>query len=145
MLASKLRPVSRHAGGSLLRSAKGILPKATTTTTIGSDATRFISTAQTEEFQKQGILDDQGLTVFDTLHEMQVNSCKVFTQNELFGTYDEPSNSFLFMTYDEYNQKVNQCRALLKDLGTCGKLGRNKKRITQECPCVFSIAHSLFH
>ena len=118
MLASKLRPVSQRVGSSLSRSAKGILPKAAATTTTAASDARFISTAQVEEFQKQGILDDQGLTVFDTLHEMQVNSCKVFTENELFGTYDEPSNSFLFMTYDEYNQKVNQCRALLKDLGT---------------------------
>ena len=120
MLASKLRPVSRRVGSTLSATAKRILPKAATAANVPSPTTtttRFISTEQTEEFQKLGILDDQGLTVFDTLHEMQVNSCKVFSPNELFGTYDEASNSFLYMTYDEYSQKVNQCRALLKDLG----------------------------
>jgi hypothetical protein len=126
MLASKLRPVSRRVGSTVAATAKGILPKASSTTTTAAAAVgegmtfttkRFISSEQTKEFQKLGILDDQGLTVFDTLHEMQVNSCQVFAQNELFGTYDEPSNSFLYMTYDEYNQKVSQCRALLKDLG----------------------------
>ncbi|KAL3922082.1 MAG: hypothetical protein SGILL_002396 [Bacillariaceae sp.] len=127
MLASKFRPVSRRVGGTLSAAAKGIFPKTaastanvpltTNTTTTTTTTARYITTEQTEEFQKLGILDDQGLTVFDTLHEMQVNSCKVFSPNELFGTYDEASNSFLYITYDEYSQKVNQCRALLKDLG----------------------------
>jgi len=48
---------------------------------------------------------------------MQVNSCKLFSQNELFGTYDEESKNFRFMTYDDYDQKVSQCRTLLKELG----------------------------
>lgn len=127
MLASKLRPVSRRVGV-IASNAKGCLPKAisanatasstkTSSSNSSSTAVRFISTEQQQHFQQLGMLDDQGLTIFDTLHEMQVNSCQVYKENELFGTYDEASNSFLYMTYEEYNQKVNQCRSLLKDLG----------------------------
>ncbi|KAG7349354.1 AMP-dependent synthetase and ligase [Nitzschia inconspicua] len=111
MLTSKLRPISRRIGDFSTK-AKVMFPKPSTTANV-----RFISTEREEHFKQLGILDDQGLTVFDTLHEMQVNSCKVFKDNDLFGTYEEASNSFKFMTYDEYNQKVNQCRSLLKDLG----------------------------
>lgn len=78
---------------------------------------RFLTTEQEKHFQGLGILDDQGLTVFKTLHELQVNSSLVFKENEIFGTYNEASESYLYMTYEEYDQKVNQCRVLLKDLG----------------------------
>jgi hypothetical protein len=78
---------------------------------------RFISSEREKDFQELGFLDENGLTVFDTLHEMQVRACKVYAQNDLFGTYQEGSNSFEYMTYDEYDNKVNQCRAALKTLG----------------------------
>jgi hypothetical protein len=78
---------------------------------------RFITSDQEKHFQGAGILDDQGMVIFNTLHELQVNSTMVYPDNELFGTFDKESKSYLFMTYAEYNQKVNQCRALLKDLG----------------------------
>eukprot|EP00536_Pseudo-nitzschia_multiseries_P000338 jgi/Psemu1/299994/fgenesh1_kg.4_\ len=57
------------------------------------------------------------MTAFKTLHELQEHSSLIFADNELFGTYDEQSKTFKYMTYAEYNQKVNQCRSLLKDLG----------------------------
>jgi hypothetical protein len=118
MLASNLRPISRRIRG-LSSTAKSKLPNGTSgkAPSTSTTATRFISTEQEQQFKQRGILDDQGLTIFDTLHEMQVNSCHVFQQNELFGTYDQESKGFKYMTYDEYNQKVNQCRSLLKDLG----------------------------
>jgi hypothetical protein len=118
MLASKLRPISRRVGAVSLK-ATSILPKAASANagTTTNNYVRFISTEQEQHFKELGILDDQGLTVFDTLHEMQVRSCQVFKDNELFGTYDGESKSFKYMTYDEYNTKVNQCRSLLKDLG----------------------------
>lgn len=101
------------------------------------------------------MLDDQGLTVFDTLHQMQVNSCQVYKENELFGTYDEASNSFLYMTYEEYNQKVNQCRSLLKDLGKGWKILQYWiDEVVSECVrvlyqfhienCIMFHAHRLF-
>jgi hypothetical protein len=82
-----------------------------------STSRRFITTDQEKHFQGLGILDDQGLTTFNTLHDLQVHSSLVFKENELFGTYEEESKSYQYITYDEYNQKVNQCRGLLKDLG----------------------------
>lgn len=82
-----------------------------------SSSRRFITTEQERSFREEGILDEMGMTAFSTLHELQANSSRVYAENELFGTYQEDSNKFHFMTYDDYNQKVNQCRALLKDLG----------------------------
>lgn len=52
------------------------------------------------------------------IDEMQVNSCKVYADNDLFGTYDEASKSFEYITYQEYANRVDRCRAVLKDLGT---------------------------
>ncbi len=82
-----------------------------------STSRRFITTDQEKQFQELGVLDDQGLTRFDTLHELQVNSNLVFKEHELFGTYSEESKNYHYITYDEYNQTVNQCRVLLQDLG----------------------------
>jgi hypothetical protein len=85
---------------------------------------RFMSTNVTpltereQAFQAKGFLDDRGLTVFDTLHEMQVRSCQVFADRELFGTYSKESKKFEWMTYQEFDDQVNKCRAVLKDIGT---------------------------
>ena len=130
MLTSKLRPVTRRVGilssadAASSRVARNILPipstlahNIATTTSASSTSRRFITTEQEKHFQGRGILDAQGMTAFNTLHELQVHSSLVFSENELFGTYEEESKSYIYMTYDDYNQKVNQCRALLKDLG----------------------------
>ena len=80
---------------------------------------RFYSTPVEEEhFRKEGLLDENGLTIFDTLHEMIHGSCRVYAQNELFGTFNPSSEKFEYMTYDEFGAKVNQCRSMLKNLGT---------------------------
>lgn len=73
---------------------------------------------RTQKFQELGLLDAEGLTVFETLHEMQVNSCQVYADNELFGTYAQESAQFEYMTYKEYDDKVTACRKVLQDLGT---------------------------
>jgi hypothetical protein len=125
MLATKLRAASRRVGALASCAVKRSLGPTCGCQTVhavaGSATTttprRFISTADEKAFQEMGLLDDHGLTIFETLHEMQVNSCQVFAQNELFGTYDDASKKFQYMTYDDYAQKVNQCRSLLKDLG----------------------------
>lgn len=125
MLTSKLRPVRRLIGitSSVDAASKRVAKSAAvahnvdTLTSILSTSRRFITTDQEKHFQGLGILDDQGLTVFHTLHELQVHSSLIFKENELFGTYEEDSKKYHYKTYDEYNQKVNQCRVLLKDLG----------------------------
>lgn len=138
MLASKLRFVAtQRVGATVAANAvkRGLLPTAScvgtqsvngfsrTAATPSSTSTsyssrRFISTQDEKTFQDMGLLDEYGLAVFDTLHEMQYNACQVYAKNELFGTYDTSAEAFQFMTYAEYNDKVNQCRSLLKDLGT---------------------------
>ena len=120
MLTSKLCPVTRRIGIFSSANVGGrVLPNIidTAAASASSHSRRFITTEQEKHFQGKGCLDEQGLTVFNTLHELQVNSTLVFSENKLFGTYDEESKSFLYMTYSEYNEKVNQCRTLLKDLG----------------------------
>jgi hypothetical protein len=90
----------------------------------GTTSLRFMSTSVTslteseKAFQAKGFLDDRGLTVFDTLHEMQVLSCEVFAPRKLFGTYSKESKQFEWMTYQEFGDAVNKCRAVLKDIGT---------------------------
>jgi hypothetical protein len=78
---------------------------------------RFISIENEKHLQELGYLDEQGLTVFDTLHEMQFRSCQVYAQNDLFGTYNPKSDKFEYTTFEDFSQKVHQCRAVLKDLG----------------------------
>ena len=75
-----------------------------------------------------GYLDENGLTVFDTLHEMQVRSCAVFADNDLFGTYNPESKQFVYESFEDYATQVNQCRAVLKDLGELDLSSQNKQR-----------------
>lgn len=65
----------------------------------------------------KGLVDSQGLTIFDTLHELQETSCKVYANNELFGTYNDLLGNFEYIKYSEFGQKVDECRAVLKHLG----------------------------
>ena len=100
MITSKLRSgTARFLKESIQRRHRVVTPT--------SSAFRFISTEHEKECQELGLLDEDGLTVFDTLHEMQVNSCKVFSENDLFGTYQEDSNSFEYITYQDYADKVD--------------------------------------
>lgn len=71
------------------------------------------------DFQAQGLVDSQGLTVFNTLHELQTTACKVYSDNELFGTFSEASGHFEYLTYKDFGEKVDECRAVLKHLGKC--------------------------
>jgi len=78
---------------------------------------RHISTNQEKIFQEQGILDENGLTVFETLHDMQSRACTVYAENNLFGTYSPITESFEYITYNDYNTRVDKCRTVLRDLG----------------------------
>ena len=48
---------------------------------------------------------------------MQINSCKVYADKQLFGTYSEESKKFEWMTFQDYADRVDQCRSMLQDLG----------------------------
>jgi hypothetical protein len=69
------------------------------------------------DFQKQGLLDNEGLTVFNTLHELQEVACSVYSENELFGTFNDSSGQFEYLTYGDFGKQVEECRALLRHLG----------------------------
>jgi hypothetical protein len=100
------------------RSSRSVAPFAENQITqINSFSTAAASPSDRERaFQAEGILDERALTVFDTLHEMQVRSCRVYADNDLFGTYN--GKAFEWMTYQEYANNVDKCRAVLHDLGT---------------------------
>jgi len=78
---------------------------AASTTTIRSLSSSEPSPPQfaskTEQWQHEGILDERGLVNFDTLHNMQVRSCRVFSEKNLFSTYSEESQNFEWMTFKE--------------------------------------------
>ena len=57
--------------------------------------------SKTEQWQHEGILDERGLVNFDTLHNMQVRSCRVFADKNLFATYSEVTQKFEWMTFAE--------------------------------------------
>lgn len=84
---------------------------------VGARALTGASATDIAAWKERGVIDDRELVQFQTLHEMQVNSCEVYARNELFGTYVEPTKSFEWMTFAEFADNVDKCRAVLKDLG----------------------------
>ena len=74
-------------------------------------------TDQERAFYKQGLVDERGLTIFDTLHEMQVRSCQVYASHPLFGTFSNETNKFEWTTFEYFQDRVDTCRALFQDLG----------------------------
>lgn len=74
-----------------------------------------------EELRRRGVLDENDLLDFKTLHELQKHSTEVFGSNHLFGTYATNSTndggSFRWMTYNDWGRTVDRCRAMLSDLG----------------------------
>ena len=96
------------------------LSERATASSLVLDHRRFYTTpAEEEQFRKEGLLDENGLTVFDTLHEMIHGSCRVYSRNDVFGTYNPQSAKFEYMSYQEFGTKVDQCRSMLKNIGTC--------------------------
>lgn len=52
---------------------------------------------------------------FDTLHSLNSNAVKNYESNPLFGTFR--NDKFEWMTYGEFGRRVENCRALLGDVG----------------------------
>ena len=55
-----------------------------TATTMTMSFSTVPLTDQEQQFHKEGIVDERGLVQFDTLHNMQVRSCRVFANKNLF-------------------------------------------------------------
>ncbi len=93
--------------------------------TTASFSTSTAESPSSPSLQERGILNQNNLLNFDTLHELQMNASIAFADNPLFGTYterkegegDKADASFEWMTYSEYGEKVDACRTVLKDLG----------------------------
>ena len=71
--------------------------------------------------RRRGVLDSDGLVKFSTLHELHKHSSEVFAGNQLFGTYtareEGEGGDFVWMTYAEWGDRVDTCRAVLRDIG----------------------------
>lgn len=61
--------------------------------------------------QKKGLLD------FKTLHELQRVACDVYSENSLYGTYNESTSRFEYLNYNDFGRKVEDCRVVLQHLG----------------------------
>ena len=83
-------------------------------------------------------LTEDGFTQFDTLHEMISRSTRVFADNELFGTYSAESNQFEWITFQDYEEKVHQCRSALKDLGASSEKHQQEEAETSCIMCCFT-------
>ena len=85
----------------------------------GNGRRSFSSQDRLKALQSIGIVDDVGFTRFETLHDLQVNSCHVYEHNKLFGTFKANGDGGVYewMTYTEFNDLVGKTRAALKDIG----------------------------
>lgn len=115
MVIASQRLVSRLASSSLSRRQALVQGRRM----IGKRSVANASAADIQAWKDRGVLDEYECTKFSTLHEMQVHSCEAYSKNQLFGTFTEASQKFEWMTFGEYADKVNQCRTVLNDLGTC--------------------------
>lgn len=85
-----------------------------------SVSARSYSQDRVAALQSRGILDNDGLVNFDTLHELRLSACQAHEENDLFGTFaqqNEEDGSFEWMTYKEFDALVDKTRSVLKDLG----------------------------
>ena len=76
--------------------------------------------------------------------EMQVNSCTVYADNDLFGTFQEASGTFEYMKFSEYAVNVDRCRAVLKDLGKIGCTNPTVRSVSWSISGLMCIMRSFF-
>lgn len=138
MLSQQMRSLTRRRGiqcSAILRDAIYSSVSRTSGGSIGVASydvqSRFLSSSNNEMterekgFFERGWLDERGLTVFETLHELQTRAVEVYADNELLGTYNPETEKFEYMKYKEFASLVNKARFVLKDLGVSeyGKIG----------------------
>lgn len=128
MVIASQRLVSRLATSSFRRQAF-----AQGRRIVGKRSVANASAADIQAWKDRGVLDEFECTTFSTLHEMQVHSCEVYSKNQLFGTFTEASQKFEWMTFGEYADKVDQCRNVLKDLGTSWGVSKTAGRSVETC------------
>lgn len=121
--------ITGHAMNHLSTTHFSTKPKSFPTGT-GTDMRSFSTNASNSNLslQDRGIFDSRDLLLFNTLHEVQVRASIAFADNPLFGTYEEQDDGkgkFVWMTYKEFGEKVNECRLVLKNFGVekYGKVG----------------------
>jgi len=94
-----------------------------TRTQIDKDQSRVIKSKaywKKADIRDNKIFDERNFLKFETLHELQVNASIAFAENNLFGTYVKKEGSdaaFEWINFRNYGELVNQCRAVLKNLG----------------------------
>jgi len=151
---------SHHYGYSRGRQHVRIMSQTTLFSTQVSQDLQSTSHTRTS-LQNAGVLDEQNLLQFNTLHELQENACIAFADNPIYGTAkstsvttslsnnqsdenSDPNVTFDYMTYSEYGDKVKHCRSILKDLGVkefskVGIISNNR----WEWPTIAAAAYSL--
>ena len=101
------------------------------TSTAIKGTTTLTSSRSFSSSGSQLVDDETGLLKFNTLHELQENACQVYGHDhELFGTFSESSQKFEYMTYSDFGQRVEECRSVMKDLGTFGCPRGEKKEVS---------------
>ena len=71
----------------------------------------------TESKSSSGLIDCNGHLQFNTLHELANNATTSYAANPLFGTYQNDTKAFNWMTYQQFSNEITSCRSVLKDLG----------------------------
>lgn len=86
-------------------------------------ASKFLSINVPSKFAPNNKLIAQAFSTksqylpFDTLHSLNANATKQYETNPLFGTFS--NDQFQWMTYGDFGRRVELCRGVLRDIGTC--------------------------
>jgi ABC-type transporter Mla MlaB component len=95
------KTVLRLAGGVSRRSVAPVL------SSVAPQTQQRHFSVELKKWKELGYVDDKGLTLFDTLHEMQVRACQTYGSNEIFGTYVEKETpEFEWMTFSEWKESL---------------------------------------
>ena len=84
-----------------LRIVVGTFNHTTTTSTTNMMSTLSTLTPAEQQFVQENIMDERGLVQFDTLHNMQIRSCRAYADKDLFSTYSTTTQNFEWMSFAE--------------------------------------------
>jgi len=115
MVSPQLRTFVQRVGSrTLLRATQTVTPFSTRSFSAKS--------ARAAQLEAKGIVDADGYTNFDTLHELRLAACDAYDDHQLFGTFQpasgkEEGGEYEWMTYADFDVIVDKTRAVLQDLG----------------------------